>query len=101
MASEFSLTSTQSLGGAPPVVPAFASDFGSDGYARISTAATRSLAPQGDVIKYEVEESTDGTNYNAIRQVDGNTTSVSFENVANGTRSYRVRSIRRDASASS
>lgn len=91
----YTLSSTQSVGGAPPIVQAFASDFtGADG-GRTDFDGNYSLnwQPQGEVIKYEVEESSDGTNYTAIRQVDGNTTSLGFENVPNGTRSYRVRAI--------
>lgn len=93
--TNYTITSTQSLGGAPPVVQGFASDFTGADNVRTDFDGNYTLnwQAQGDVIKYEVEESTDGTNYTAIRQVDGNTTSVSFENVPNGTRSYRVRSI--------
>jgi subtilisin family serine protease len=91
----YTLASTQSVGGAPPIVQAFASDFTGADNVRTDFDGNYSLnwQPQGDVIKYEVEESTDGTNYTAIRQVDGNTTSVAFANVPNGTRSYRVRAI--------
>lgn len=91
----YTLSSTQSVGGAPPIVQAFASDFtGADG-ARTDFDGIYSLnwQPQGDAIKYEVEVSTDGTNYTAIHQVEGNMTSVTFANVPNGTRSYRVRAI--------
>jgi hypothetical protein len=93
--ANYTITSTQSLGGAPPVVQAFSSDFtGADGR-RTDFDGTYTLnwQPQGDVLKYEVEESTDGTNYSAIRQVEANTTSITFADVPNGTRSYRVRSI--------
>lgn len=94
-AADFSITSTQSLGGAPPVVQAFASDFtGADGRRTdFDGNYTLNWQPQGDVLNYEVEESTDGTNYNVIRQLDGNATSIIFAGVPNGTRSYRVRSI--------
>jgi subtilisin family serine protease len=94
-AADFSITSTQSLGGAPPVVQAFASDFtGADGRRTdFDGNYTLNWQPQGDVLNYEVEESTDGTNYNVIRQVDGNATSIIFAGVPNGTHSYRVRSI--------
>jgi subtilisin family serine protease len=93
--TSYTITSTQQLGGAPPVVQPFASDFTGADSIRTDFDGNYTLnwQAQGDVIKYEVEESTDGTNYNVIRQVEGNTTSVSFENVSNGTRSYRVRSI--------
>jgi subtilisin family serine protease len=95
VATDYTLTSTLSLGGAPPVVAAFASDFtGADGRRTdFDGNYTLNWQAQGDVIKYEVEESTDGTNYSVIRQVEGNTTSISFTDVPNGTRSYRVRSI--------
>jgi subtilisin family serine protease len=95
VAADYTLTSTQSLGGAPPVVQSFASDFtGADGRRTdFDGSYTLNWQPQGDVLKYEVEESTDGTNYSVIRQVEGNTTSLSFTDVQNGTRSYRVRSI--------
>ncbi|MDT4896308.1 MAG: minor extracellular serine protease Vpr [Acidobacteriota bacterium] len=95
VAADYTLTSTQSLGGAPPIVQPFASNFtGVDGSRTdFDGNYTLNWQPQGDVLKYEVEESTDGTNYSAIRQVDGNTTSLAFENVPNGKRSYRVRSI--------
>jgi hypothetical protein len=91
----YTLSSTQSVGGAPPIVQAFASDFTGADTARTDFDGNYSLnwQPQGDVIKYEVEESTDGTNYTAIHQVDGGKTSISFTDMPNGTRSYRVRAI--------
>ena len=78
---DYTLTSTQSLGGAPPVVAAFASDFtGADGgRTDFDGNYTLNWQAQGDVLKYEIEESTDGTNYTVIRQVEGNTTSISFD----------------------
>jgi minor extracellular serine protease Vpr len=93
--TNFTLTSTQLAGGAPPVVQAFASDFtGADNVRTdFDGSYTLNWNPQGEVLKYEIEESTDGTNYSVVRQVEGNVTSASFENVPNGTRSYRVRSI--------
>jgi subtilisin family serine protease len=95
VAADYTLTSTQSLGGAPPIVQAFAGDFTGADNVRTDFDGNYTLnwQAQGDVLKYEVEESTDGTNYSVIRQVEGNTTSVTFSNVPNGTRQYRVRSI--------
>lgn len=49
--------------------------------------------PQGSVLSYEVEESTDGNNWSVVSAVAGTTTSVTFTNVSEGTHSYRVRSI--------
>jgi hypothetical protein len=93
--TDFTLASVQSLGGAPPVVQPFASDFTeADGRSLdFDGKYTLNWQPQGNVLKYEVEESTDGTNYSVVRTLDANATSATFENVANGTRSYRVRSI--------
>ena len=54
---------------------------------------TLNWTPTGEVLNYEVEESTDGTNYSVVRTVDGDSTSASFASIPNGTRSYRVRSI--------
>ncbi|HUQ31014.1 MAG TPA: S8 family serine peptidase [Pyrinomonadaceae bacterium] len=95
VSADYTLTSTQSLGGAPPIVQAFSSDFTGADNVRTDFDGNYTLnwQAQGDVLKYEVEESTDGTNYSVIRQVEGNTTSVTFADVPNGTRSYRVRSI--------
>lgn len=92
--TDFTITSNQMKGGAPPIVQTFASDFTS-GNQRFDFDGNYQLSwqPQGSVLNYEVEESTDGNNWSVIRTVDGNTTSVSFENVEDGTRSYRIRSV--------
>ncbi len=93
--TNFTLTSTQLLAGAPPVVQPFAGDF-TDAQQRaidFDGSYTLQWQPQGDVLKYEVEESIGGASYSVVKSVDGNTTSVAFQNIPNGTRSYRVRSI--------
>jgi len=94
-ATNYTLTSTQALAGAPPVVQPFASDFTDAQGRRIDFDGNYTLnwQAQNGVLQYEVEESTDGTNYAVIRDVDANTTSIAFQDVPNGTRSYRVRSI--------
>ncbi|HEX8853858.1 MAG TPA: hypothetical protein VF754_10245, partial [Pyrinomonadaceae bacterium] len=93
--TDFTLTSTQSLGGAPPVVQALAADFMEADGRRLDYDGNYTVRwqPQGNALRYEVEESTDGTNYTVVREVEGNATSADFTGVANGTRSYRVRSI--------
>ncbi len=93
--TDFTITSQQLLGAVPPNVQAFAGDFtDADGKATdFDGSYTLSWTPSGDVLNYEVEESTDGTNYAVVRTVGGNITSASFTNVANGPRNYRVRSI--------
>jgi subtilisin family serine protease len=93
--TDFTITSTQLLGAEPPVVQPFAGDFTDAQQRQIDFDGqyTLSWQPQGDVLKYEVEESTDGASYSVIKTVDGATTSVAFQDVPNGTRSYRVRSV--------
>jgi minor extracellular serine protease Vpr len=94
-ATNFTITSTQLLGGVPPAVGSVPSEFtDADGrQVDFDGSYTLSWQPSTNALKYEVEESTDGTNYAVIRSLDANTTSVAFESVPNGTRSYRVRSI--------
>jgi hypothetical protein len=92
--TSFVISSTQLMGGAPPVVQGFAADFtaGSQKF-DFDGAYTVNWQPQGSVLGYEVEESTDGTTWSVVRMVDGNTTSVAFSSQPDGARSYRVRSI--------
>ena len=92
--TNFEIRSTQLMGGAPPVVQAFAADFTS-GSQRFDFDGTYTVnwQPQGSVQGYEVEESSDGVNWTVVGAVSGNTTNAVFSNVADGTRSYRVRSI--------
>ena len=93
--TNFTVTSTQSLAAAPPVVQPFAGDFTDAQQRKIDFDGSYQLSwqAQNGAQRYEVEESTDGTNYTVIRNLDSNTTSVAFQDVPNGTRSYRVRSI--------
>jgi subtilisin family serine protease len=89
----FRIASTQLLGGAPPVVQPFATDL-TLGSQRLDFDGSYAVTwqPQGDVLNYEIEKSTDGNNWNVVAVVGGNITSVSFTNVSEGTHSYRVRS---------
>src|SRR5215204_1325706 len=83
--TNFSIESTKLKGGAPPVVKAFASDFtlGGERY-DFDGNVTLGWEPQGPVEAYEIEESTDGTNYSVVRTVPGNVTSADFAGVAEG-----------------
>jgi len=94
--TDFTITSTQLLGGVPPTVLPFAADFIDTQQNRIDFDGNYTLnwqAAQGNVLKYEVEESVDGANYTVVRTVASNVTSTSFSSIPNGTRSYRVRAI--------
>ncbi|HXG83088.1 MAG TPA: S8 family serine peptidase [Pyrinomonadaceae bacterium] len=92
--TDFTIESTILSGGAAPVVQPFAADF-SSGAQRIDFDGNYNLTWQsrGSVEAYEIEESTDGANFAVVRTVGGSTTSAAFSNVADGTRSYRIRSI--------
>ena len=92
--TDFTVESTKLKGGATPVVHPFASDFtiGSERF-DFDGSYVLNWAPQGQVEAYEIEESTDGTNYSVVRTVPGTATSAEFAGVSNGTRSYRIRSI--------
>ncbi|HEX7313418.1 MAG TPA: S8 family serine peptidase [Pyrinomonadaceae bacterium] len=94
--TDFNIESTKLKGGAPPAVQAFASDFtlGTERF-DFDGNLTLNWAPQGSVEAYEIEESTDGVHYAAVRTVPGDATSAEFANVSEGKHSYRVRSITR------
>lgn len=94
--TSFTITSNQLLAAVPPALQPFAADFVDAGQRHIDFDGNYTLnwqPAQGNVLKYEVEESRDGTHYASIQTVDPSTTSISFQDVANGTRSYRVRSV--------
>ncbi|HEY0429788.1 MAG TPA: S8 family serine peptidase [Pyrinomonadaceae bacterium] len=93
-ATDFEITSTQLKGGAAPVVQAFASDFTKDN-ARYDFDGNYTInwTPRGAVEGYEVEQSIDGVNWTVAGTTDGNATSGSFSNAADGTYQYRVRAI--------
>src|SRR5258708_7130593 len=92
----YTLTSTQTLGGSPPNVNPIAANFvdASNGN-RYDFDGTFDLTwtAAGSADSYEVEESTNGTNWNVVQSVAGSATGVSFANLADGTYNFRVRSI--------
>jgi subtilisin family serine protease len=94
--TDYTLTSTQLLGGAPPVVQPFLADFIDIQMQRIDFDGNYKLTwlpSQGSVQKYEVEESIDGGTYSLVRTTTATTTEATFTNVPNSTRSYRVRAV--------
>jgi subtilisin family serine protease len=92
--TDFTITSNQLLGAVPPDLLPFTGDFTDNGKVTdFDGNYTLNWTPANSVLNYEVEESTDGTNYSVVRTVDNTVNSVSFTNMSNGTRSYRVRSI--------
>jgi minor extracellular serine protease Vpr len=94
--TDFTITSTQLLGGTPPTVQPFAADFIDSQQQRIDFDGNYKLTwlpALGDVLNYEVEESVNGSQFTVVRTTDSNTTSVNFSNAADSVRSYRVRAI--------
>lgn len=91
---DYTITSIQLKGGSAPAVQPFASDFtqGSQRY-DFDGNITVNWQPTGVVDAYEIEHSTDGTTWQVVASPAGNATSQSFAGVADGTHSYRVRSI--------
>jgi hypothetical protein len=92
--TDFTVESTQLKGGAAPVVQPFASDFTKENLRHdFDGNYTLNWTPRGAVENYEIEQSTDGNNWTVVGFVDGNTTSGSFSNMADGTYQYRVRAV--------
>ena len=94
--TDFTIRSTQLSGGTPPVLQPFLADFVDAQQQRIDFDGNYKLTwlpSQGNVQKYEVEESVDGSNYSVVRTTNPGTTEALFSNIPNGTRSYRVRAV--------
>jgi subtilisin family serine protease len=94
--TDFTITSKQLLGGTPPIVQPFLADFIDNQQQRIDFDGNYKLTwlpAQGNILNYEVEESVDGSSYSVIRTTGADTNELTFNNVPNSTRSYRVRAI--------
>jgi subtilisin family serine protease len=92
--TDFQVESTQLKGSAAPVVQAFASDFTKDNVRHdFDGNYTLNWTPRGAVEAYEIEQSTNGVNWTVVGTTDGNATSKSFANAADGVYQYRVRAI--------
>jgi minor extracellular serine protease Vpr len=94
--TDFTITSKQLLGGAPPVVQPFVADFIDSTGQKIDfdgNYAVNWAAAAGNVLSYEVEESRDGLSYSVVRTVDAGETSAAFNSISDGFRSYRVRAV--------
>jgi hypothetical protein len=91
----YTLASTQTMGGSAPNVAPIAADYVDsssnrydfDGSFNVNWTAT------GVPDSYEVEESSDGTNWSVVQSVAGNATGVAFANLGDGNYAFRVRAI--------
>jgi hypothetical protein len=91
----YSLTSTQTLGGSAPNVAPIAADFVDSSGSRYDFDGSFSVnwTAAGTPDSYEVEESSDGTNWNVVQSLAGTATGVAFSNLADGSYAFRVRAI--------
>jgi subtilisin family serine protease len=93
--TEFTLVSTQGIGTPPPALQAIAGDFTNAQGKPVDFDGSLTLnwqAAEG-ATSYEVERSTDGTNFEVIASPGANQTSVALADQPNGENFYRVRSL--------
>ncbi|MBA2708043.1 MAG: S8 family serine peptidase, partial [Gemmatimonadaceae bacterium] len=93
--TDYTISGSFSKGGSAPTTQAIAGEFTDASGKAVDFDGSYTLAWQavGNADKYEIEHSTDGTNYAVIGQTAGDTTSQSFSAQPNGTHSYRVRAL--------
>ncbi|HEX8844916.1 MAG TPA: S8 family serine peptidase [Pyrinomonadaceae bacterium] len=93
--TDYAMTGSVSKGLAAPNLQAITGEFtdAQNKQVDFDGSYTLSWQPVGDANKFEIEHSTDGTNYQVVGQVDGSVTSQTITGQTNGTHSYRVRAI--------
>jgi subtilisin family serine protease len=94
--TDFVVESKKLKGSAAPILQPLAADLtlGGERY-DFDGNVTLNWQPQGEVESYEIEESTDGVNWAAVRTVSSLQTSTGFADVPEGRHSYRVRAVTR------
>jgi Subtilase family/PA domain len=93
--TDYTLSGAVSKGGVAPTIQSIAGEF-TDAQGKavdFDGSYTVSWQGAGGETGYEIEHSTDGTNYTVVEQVPANVTSRTFTGQTNGTHSYRVRSL--------
>jgi subtilisin family serine protease len=93
--TEFTLGITQGIGTPPPALQAIAGDFTNAQGKPVDFDGAINLSWQAvdGATSYEVERSTDGTNYQVVASPAVNQTSLALTDQANGENFYRVRSL--------
>jgi subtilisin family serine protease len=93
--TEFTLTTTQGIGTPPPALQAIAGDFTNAQGKAVDFDGSLNLSWQAaeGATGYEVERSTDGTNYQVISNLGAGQTSLALADQANGENFYRVRAL--------
>jgi subtilisin family serine protease len=94
VATEFTVTTTLTKGNAPPVMQGIAGDYTNAQGSSVDFdgSITLSWLPTSGATGYEVERSTDGTNYELIGSTNGATT-LALTNQPDGELSYRVSAL--------
>jgi hypothetical protein len=94
-ATDFTITTRLSKGSAPPALQAVAGEFtNAQGRAvDFDAAFTLNWQASGGETGFEIERSSDGTNYSVISSVAGDRTSLALADQPNGDLSYRVRAL--------
>jgi minor extracellular serine protease Vpr len=94
-ATDFTLAGTISRAAQPPAVSPIAGEFtDAQGHAvDFDGAYNLQWQSVANAQKYEIEQSTDGTNFSVLGDVDGNMTSQSLTGQGDGTYYYRVRAL--------
>jgi minor extracellular serine protease Vpr len=94
-ATSYTLTTTKVLGSTPPTAQAIASEFVDAQGKSVDFDGNFTFTWQGNggETSYEVERSTDGTNYQTIASLPASQTSLALTGQPNGEFSFRVRAL--------
>lgn len=94
-ATSYTLTTTKTLGTLPPTAQAIAGEFTDAQGKSVDFDGNFTLSWQrnGGETSYEVERSTDGTNYQTIASLPASQTSLALTGQPNGDLSFRVRAL--------
>jgi subtilisin family serine protease len=93
--TDFTITGTISRAAQPPTLSALAGEFTDAQGKAVDFDGAYNLQWQGipNAQQYEIEQSTDGTNYTVVADVPANVNSQSINGAADGTHYYRVRAL--------
>jgi subtilisin family serine protease len=93
--TDFTITGTISRAAQPPTLSAIVGEFNDAQGHAVDFDGAYNLQWQSvpNAQKYEIEQSTDGTNYTVLADVASNVTSQSITGQADGTHFYRVRAL--------
>jgi len=95
VATDFTLSGTISRAAQPPTMQAIAGEFADPQGHAVDFDGAYTLAWQtvANAQKYEIEQSTDGSNFTVLADVNSNVTSQALTGQTDGTHYYRVRAL--------